>query len=150
MATAICLFNGLHVPIPVIDRAMSWSKAHGGELIALFVLADKDQDEGYPFPNDLDEAEHLRNDTEAMGTDLAVIASHIRLIRHEAAMNSIKLTTQILPDPSKKTLQHWLEKAALLFVSNEPLDPPVLSVDPSEIADALHGLGVALERVNAD
>ncbi len=128
MAAVILVYNGLHFPAGMLDKGLAWSVKNGGDMIALFIVSDKEQDEGYPFPNDLDEAEDITSDTDAVGKDLAIIASNIRLIRHQAKSAAVALQTKILPAPPQRELQTWLDKANLVLVSQEPLDPPVLSI----------------------
>jgi len=149
MATAILLYNGLHFPVAMIDRAIAWALKSNGDIIALIVLADKDQEEGYPFPNDLDESEELNTDTDAMGEDMAIIASNIRLIRHQATNAKVTLKTHLLPGAPRAQLQNWLEKADQVFIAEEPLDPPVLSINFSKIKTSLEGIAASIEWINA-
>lgn len=149
MATAILVYNGLHFPAGILDNALAWATSVRGNLIALFVVSDKDQEGGYPFPNDLDEAEEVQNDADAMGTDLAVIASNIRLLRHQATNAKLQLETRILPDPNPHTIHEWLQKGDMVFLPGEPLDPPVLSIKPAELKRALEGIAAKQEWVEA-
>ena len=149
MATAILLYNGLHFPVAMIDRAIAWAANSNGDIIALLVLADKDQEEGYPFPNDLDESEEVSTDNDAMGKDLAIIASNIRLMRHQATIANVRLKAHLLAGAHRAALQEWLEKADQVFISEEPLDPPVLSIDFSKVQTSLAGISAAIEWINA-
>lgn len=143
----IVLYNGLHFPAAMLDKALNWTATNSGDMIALFLVSDKEQDEGYPFPNDLDEADEVSSDDDAVGTDLAIIASNIRLLRHQAKSAGIALATQILPAANLRALQPWLEKANLILVSKEPIDPPILSLAFAQIEKMMAEVSVPIEWV---
>ena len=147
MATAILLYNGLHFPGAIADKGIAWAIETGGNIIALFILSDKDQEEGYPFPNDLDESEDVNTNSDAMGQDLIIIASNIRLLRHQAKSAAVKLETQILPSVSKNTLQTWLKKGEIIYAASDPLDPPVLSIDKAKLKTILTQIKRTIEWV---
>jgi len=148
MTTAILLYNGLHFPAGMADGGIAWALQTGGKIIALFILSDKDQEEGYPFPNDLDEAEELKTDSDAMGKDLAIISSNIRLLRHQAGTAGVPLETRIVPAATEHAIRPLLEKADRIFVSAEPLDPPVLSIALPKIKKALASVSASVEWVD--
>ena len=144
----LLVFNGLHLPVDAIDTAIAWTQKTNGKLTVLFIVSEKDQDGGYPFPNDLELTEEPEAGSESIGDDLAIIASTIRLARRQAAFAQIELQTTILPAPKKEKLQQLFESADQIFVTENTLDPAVLSIDPDRIAAALQGLSAITDWIS--
>lgn len=122
MKKAILLFNGIHFPLAITERAISWAKKNKGTLLDIFVIAEKENDT-------LSE--------EAGDRDFAIIANNIRMMRHQAKISQVELETHILATPSEEELNQWLQKAGHVFTSENALTPSLLSIEPEKMEAAL-------------
>lgn len=146
--TTILVFNGLHFPMEAINTAVERAQTANTTLSTLFIVSDKDQSDGYPFPNDLEEAEEdTVSDSKVHGEDFAIIASAIRLLRREAASKSISLQTRVLASPAKATLHKYIGSADQVFLAENTIDPALLSFSREKLLTLLEGLSENLNWV---
>ena len=116
MSVGIILFNGIHYPFSVVSQATGWAIQSGSPLKAIF-LQEKEKDEGYGFPSDLDEAQELSTTDDSNVSDERIIKSNMRMLEHEMKEKGVMIETVHLMDPTEEDLTGELKGAVRIFAS---------------------------------
>ena len=129
MPQAIIFFNGIYFSFTAVTRAFAWARQTGGTIEAIFLKAKNEEDEGYGFPSDLDEAENLYTNKDAENADEQIIQNHMRMLEREAAVERIPLKTSLLIDPSMSELLAKCGQAELVFIPRKLERKDLLCID---------------------
>ena len=116
MSRATILITGPRLPYHVVDYAIGWARDNEGSLNALFVIPGKMPEEGYPFPNDLDEAEQETTGTDVEKGLVGLVQDEIRFIEKRCKASHIPVTTEMMFSPSIKKLAAKLDEAEVTFI----------------------------------
>jgi hypothetical protein len=147
MSKAILIFNGLHFPMPVIDRAFAWAQQSHGSLVALFLRSKTEDSEGYLFPSDLDAAENLADDADAERVNVHIIDSNIRMLMHQAATQHIELRTEILVDPKDNAILDEVGGGEYIFVGEKIIEPAIMATKSIDLPKLLKDINARVEFV---
>ena len=115
MKAALVIFNGIQFSYYQVDRAIDWAEKNKGELRGLFVYSDKEPEEGYIFPSDIDPAEDLYNEKDAQKNNERVIEGQIKLFSDMAKAKGISASTERLMNPSLNKIAEITAGAEILF-----------------------------------
>ena len=140
MSTATVLFKGPALPYHVLDYAISWARENEGSLHALFLVPGDMPEEGYPFPNDLDEAEDMMTERDAEKGLREIIQEEIRFVERRCNASHIPVTSDIIFSPSLKKVLDIISSSEVIFIDKrieEDTDDEVSELDFS-ISDLLH------------
>ena len=129
MPQAIVLFNGIYFSFTAVSRAFAWARETGGTIEAIFLKAKKEEEEGYGFPSDLDEAENLYTNKDAERADEQIIRNHMSMLEREAAGERIKLKTSLLIDPPMSELLAKCAQADKVFIPRKLERKDLLCID---------------------
>lgn len=116
MSIATLLLTGAALPYHVIDYAINWAKDNEGSLRALFVVPDKMPEEGYPFPNDLDEAEEITGERDAEKGMRNIVQEEIRFIEKRCKASHIPVQSEIMYSPGVQKVVSKVNDSDLIFV----------------------------------
>lgn len=116
MSTATILLTGPRLPYHVIDYAINWAKDHEASLRALFLVPGKMPEEGYPFPNDLDDAERLTAESDAEKGIAGIVQDEIRFVEKRCGASHVPLTSELVFSPSIKNVMSKLDDSELIFI----------------------------------
>lgn len=116
MSTATLLFTGVALPYHVIDYAINWAKDNEGSLRALFLVPGRMPEEGYPFPNDLDDAENLTNEADAEKGISNIVNEEIRFIEKRCKASHIPVQSEILYSPPVQKVVSRVNDSDVIFI----------------------------------
>lgn len=116
MSIATLLLTGAALPYHVIDYAINWAKDNEGSLRALFLVPGKMPDEGYPFPNDLDEAEEITGERDAERGIQNIVHEELRFIEKRCKASHIPLQSEIMYSPGIQKVVSRVNDSELIFV----------------------------------
>lgn len=116
MSNATLLLKGAALPYHVIDYAINWAKDNEGSLRALFLIPGRMPEEGYPFPNDLDEAEDLTNGNDAEQGIKNIVQDEIRFIEKRCKASHIPVQSEILYSPAVQKVVTKVNDSDVIFV----------------------------------
>ena len=139
MPKAIILFNGIYFSFTAVSRAFAWARGTGGIIEAIFLKTKNEDEEGYGFPSDLDEAENLYTNKDAEKADEQIIQNHISMLEREAAMERIELKTSLLIDPPMSELLAKCNQAELVFIPRklEKKDLLYIEIDLAQLGKSM-------------
>ena len=146
MPKSIILFNGIYFSFIAVSRAFAWARGTGGTIEAIFLKTKNEDEEGYGFPSDLDEAENLYTNKDAEKADEKIIQNHMRMLEREAAMERIELKTSLLIDPPMSELLAKCNQAELVFIPRKLEKKDLLCID-MEIAQLGKSIKVPFEFI---
>lgn len=115
MNLATLLFPGQSLPYHVVDYAISWAKENEGSLNILFILPAKQPTEGYPFPNDLDEAVEVTSDSDVQKGIRDILKDEIRYIEKRSKASHIPVNSEILIEPSVDQVLGRINNSDVIF-----------------------------------
>lgn len=104
------------MPYHVIDYAINWAKDNEGSLRALFVVPGKMPEEGYPFPNDLDEAEEITGEREAEKGFRKIVQDEIRFIEKRCKASHVPVQAEVMYSPAVQKVLSKVNDSDLIFV----------------------------------
>jgi hypothetical protein len=110
------LLTGAALPYHVIDYAINWAKDNEGSLRALFLVPGKMPEEGYPFPNDLDEAEDLTRARDAEKGIANIVQDEIRFIEKRCKASHIPVQSEVMYSPGVQKVVSKVNDSDLIFV----------------------------------
>lgn len=116
MSIATLLFTGAVLPYHVVDYAINWAKENEGSLRALFLVPGKMPDEGYPFPNDLDEAEDIMNRRDAEKGIKNIVQDEIRFIEKRCKASHIPVESEVMFSPAVQKVVSKVNESDVVFV----------------------------------
>ena len=119
MTKVAVLFNGIRFPFKVIDRAFEWCKKENGLMLAVYLLAEDADPEGYIFPSDIDAAEDISDDDDSVSDNEKVVKSHINMLKNRAAAEQITFQSIVLHDPEEELLSDTLQGYEYIFVAED-------------------------------
>lgn len=124
MNVATLLFMGPSVPYHVLDYAISWARENEGSLHALFIVPKKMPEEGYPFPSDLDEAENITTEIDAVKGIREILKTETRFIEKRANASHIPLRSEILFSPSMEQILARVNQSEIIFIDKNADENP--------------------------
>lgn len=145
MSKGLIIFDGIRFPHHVVDHAISWAKNNGASLKALFLFG-REYEEGYLFPNDLDEAQDVTDKEDAEKDDMRLINSHIRLL--EGAAGSVKFESEILVDPELDEVLLRASDAQAVFIDANHEETGLMPLTKFDYEDLLKQLP-SVERISS-
>ena len=145
MQTIIAIFNGLDFSHHLAESAIAKAKSANTGLLALF-LAGHEKEEGYPFPNDLDEAQDMTDKKDAEKDDMRVIRSQMKLMDDMARAEKVNCNTELMVDPSLEDVLGKINAASLVLV-NATEDGGVDAVTSFRMKDLIHQSQAPVEEV---
>jgi hypothetical protein len=116
MSTATILLTGPRLPYHVLDYAINWAKDNEGAIRALFLVPSDLPEEGYPFPNDLDEAENMTHDKDAEQGVRVILQDQIRFIEKRCMASHVPVATELMFSPSVKKVVARIQDSEVIFV----------------------------------
>ena len=125
MKKGYIIFNGIRFPYYLVDHAIAWAEKNKAGLSAIF-LKGGEEEEGYPFPSDLDSAEKLKNKEDAEKDDEALIRGDMKLLRDMAKSKGVEIEVEEFNDPTMDEVLKKIKDAAVVFVD--------ANADPDDIA----------------
>ena len=129
MPQAILLFNGIYFSFTAVTRAFAWARQAGGTIEAIFLKAKNEDEEGYGFPSDIDEAENLYTNKDAESADEQIILNHMRMLEREAVVERIALKTSLMVDPPMSELLAKCAQAEFVFIPRKLERKDLLCID---------------------
>lgn len=136
MSTATILITGLRLPYHVVDYAINWAKDNEGSLRVIFLVPGKMPEEGYPFPNDLDEAEQQTTRAEVEKGLSGIVLDEIRYIEKRCNGSHIPVKAELMFSPPLKKLVSKINETEVLFIDkNIDEDTDDMSSMPFTIED---------------
>ena len=146
MPQAIVLFNGIYFSFTAVSRAFAWARETGGTIEAIFLTAKNEDEEGYGFPSDLDEAENLYTNKDAERADEQIIRNHMSMLEREAAGERITLKTSLLIDPPMSELLAKCDQSEFVFIPRKLEKKDLLCID-IDIAQFAKNIKVPFEII---
>jgi hypothetical protein len=122
MSIATLLLTGAALPYHVVDYAISWAKENEGSLRALFLVPGKMPDEGYPFPNDLDEAEEITGGRDAEKGIKDIVQEEIRFIEKRCKASHIPVQAEVMYSPGVQKVVSKVNDSDLIFIDRNAED----------------------------
>lgn len=116
MSIATLLLTGAALPYHVIDYAINWAKDNEGSLRALFLIPGKITDEGYPFPNDLDEAENITGERDAEQGIKNIVQEEIRFIEKRCKASHIPIQSEVMFSPGVHKVISKVNDSEVIFI----------------------------------
>ena len=116
MSIATLLLTGAALPYHVVDYAINWAKDNEGSLRALFLIPGRMPEEGYPFPNDLDEAEDMTNEDDAEHGLQKIVQDEIRFIEKRCKASHIPVQAEVLFSPAVQKVVSRVNDSDVIFV----------------------------------
>lgn len=124
MSYATLLFPGTSLAYHVLDYAVDWAKENEGSLHVLFLHPGTVPPEGYPFPNDLDEAEDMTTEVEAQQGVKQILKQEARYIEKRANASHIPAKTEILFSPSIDQVIARVNHSEIIFIDKSLEENP--------------------------
>jgi len=124
MSKATLLLVGPGLPYHVLDYAIKWAKENEGSLRTLFVVPGEIPEEGYPFPNDLDETESLTNNKDAENGIREIVRQESRFIEKRCNASHVPVTIEILFSPSIQKLLVTIKDSEIIFFNKRAEENP--------------------------
>jgi len=118
------------------ERAINWAAHNKAPLQALFLMAAREEEEGYPFPSDLDAAENRTDREDAEKDDLNLIRDYEKILNDLGKEKNVWVSTEVRKGPTLKEIVSLTKEAAIVFVDG--------TYDPDDI---LSPKGFTLEAV---
>jgi hypothetical protein len=137
MPVVAIIFNGIHFYLPVATAAFARAKQSNGKVVAVFLKAVRENGEGYGFPSDLNLAENLTTTTDADNDDRKIIESNMRLLEHQAIMDKVELTTQLMEDPSPQAFAAVVAGCEKIFVQGNDEGSTPAGIDVKSLIRAV-------------
>lgn len=116
MSIATLLLTGAALPYHVIDYAINWAKDNEGSIRALFLMPGKMPEEGYPFPNDLDEAEEITGGRDAEIGMRNIVREEIRFIEKRCKASHIPIQSEVMYSPGVQKVVSKVNDSDLIFI----------------------------------
>ena len=116
MSIATLLLTGAALPYHVIDYAINWAKDNEGSIRALFLVPGKMPEEGYPFPNDLDEAEEITEERDAERGMRNIVREEIRFIEKRCKASHIPVQSEVMYSPGVQKVVSKVNDSDLIFI----------------------------------
>src|SRR5689334_11025281 len=116
MSIATLLLTGAALPYHVIDYAINWAKDNEGSIRALFLVPGKMPEEGYPFPNDLDEAEEITEERDAERGMRNIVREEIRFIEKRCKASHIPIQSEVMYSPGVQKVVSKVNDSDLIFI----------------------------------
>ena len=116
MKKAIVLFTGINFSHYMADYSVKWAAKNEVPLLALFLRASREKEEGYFFPSDLDAAENITDRRDAERDDLLLINDYQKLMKDLGIEMNVPVSISVLSDPSDKDLLSLTKEASIVFV----------------------------------
>lgn len=135
MNQAVLLFPGEMLPYHVVDYALDWARENEGSLKVVFFLAKHPPSESYPFPNDLDQAEMLRETFDVEKGIRHILLQEIRYIEKRANARHVPVDFKIMYSPALEEIEQQSGDAEIVFIDKHAEDD----------ADRFEGLSFNLE-----
>jgi len=76
MKEALVILTGIHYSHAVADKAIDWAAKHNVPLRVVFLEAKREKREGYGFPSDYAQAEHITSEDDARKDDQSAIQDY--------------------------------------------------------------------------
>jgi hypothetical protein len=139
MSTATLLFRGPALPYHVLDYAIAWARENEGSLHAIFLVPGELPEEGYPFPNDLDEAEDMTTERDSERGIREIIQEEIRFIEKRCKASHIPVTSDMMFSPTLENVVDSLSDSEVVFIDKkaEEETDDEMSQLPFNISDLL-------------
>ena len=116
MKTLIVLFNGIHLPYHVVDRAIEKAQHESYEIHGLFLKGKKDRRKGYLFPSDLSSAENRVSDDEAIEEDEKIITDNMQLVKGMVEGEKIPYRATLRTNASIPDIEKDIAGADLIII----------------------------------
>ena len=116
MSIATLLLTGAALPYHVLDYAINWAKDNEGSLRALFLVPSKMPEEGYPFPNDLDESEDITRGKDAERGINNIVEDEIRYIEKRCKASHIPVQSEVLYSPGIQKVVSKVNDSEVIFI----------------------------------
>jgi hypothetical protein len=116
MSIATLLLTGAALPYHVIDYAINWAKDNEGSLRALFLVPGKMPEEGYPFPNDLDDAEDITGARDAEKGIANIVQDEIRFIEKRCKASHVPVQSEVMYSPGVQKVVSKVNDSELIFI----------------------------------
>jgi hypothetical protein len=116
MSIATLLLTGAALPYHVIDYAISWAKDNEGTLRALLIVPGSMPEEGYPFPNDLDDAENLTSKKDVEAGIKNIVREEIRFIEKRCKASHIPVQSEVLFSPPLQKVVSKVNDSDVIFI----------------------------------
>jgi hypothetical protein len=136
MEKALVIFNGIKFPHHLAERAIEWTAANQAELLALFLHASEEPEEGYIFPSDLDLAEKATNKKDAKEADLRIIRDQIKLLENMAKVKGVSIRADVLTNPPMEEILNISNRSVRSFIDKN-YDPNGIFASPNFDVDTL-------------
>jgi hypothetical protein len=137
MNQASLLFPGELLPYHVVDYALDWATENEGSLKVIFFLPESAPSEGYPFPNDLDQAEMLRESFDVEEGYKEILKEERRYIEKRANARHIPVESLVLYSPTIDDIAEQVKNSEILFMDKNIDEKP----------DVFDGLPFTLEEL---
>ncbi|MBC8033305.1 MAG: hypothetical protein H7Y03_04110 [Chitinophagaceae bacterium] len=136
MKKALLLINGLQLPHPALNAAIEWAKEHSAALQVLFLTAASEQTEEYAFPSDIDAANDLQDEDDAIKADVRLLKSQMLLVRDVAAAENVECKVEHLVEPSLDEMV-VLTAEAMILITKTPLKEikPLMGIEGFSIVE---------------
>jgi hypothetical protein len=125
MQKVMVIFTGINFSHHMAEHAINWAASNKAPLQALFLKAGKEEEEGYPYPSDLDAAEKLTDRKDAERDDLNIIRDYEKILHDLGKEKNVWVSTEIRSDPSLEEIVSLTKESAIVFVD--------ASYDPSDV-----------------
>lgn len=129
MKTVLVIFNGIKFPYYLLEFALAQAKERGASLHALFLKAARETEEGYGFPNDLDQAETLTDAEDAKEDDEKIIRQQMKLTQDTASVENINCKTELRTNSRLAEILQLVKNVDLLCLDAASDDSPFLLND---------------------
>ena len=149
MKKGYIIFNGIRFPYYLVDHAIAWAEKNKTGLVALF-LKGGEQEEGYPFPSDLDAAEKLKNKEDAEKDDEAIIRDDTKLLQHMAKSKGVEIQVEELKDPTINEVLKKIKDAAVVFVDANADPDDIAAPTKFTLKELVGKLGLPVEQVDEE
>ena len=134
MNKAIVIFTGINFSHYMAGYAVDWAARNHVPLVALFLIANREKEEGYGFPSDLDAAEKLKDWKDAEKDDAALLQDYQKVFTDLGREKQLTVSTKVLTDPSNEEVIRSTKDAAIVFLDatydpTDLLSPKKFSVE---------------------
>jgi len=149
MKKGYIIFNGIRFPYYLVDHAIAWAEKNKAALYAVF-LKGGEEEEGYPFPSDLDAAEKLMNKEDAEKDDDALIKDDMKLLHDMAKSKGVELQAEELNDPTIDEVLKKVKDATVVFVDANADPDDIAAPTKFTLNELLGKLGVPVEQIHEE
>ena len=146
MKKGYIIFNGIRFPYYLVDHAIAWAEKNKSGLFALF-LRGEEEEEGYPFPSDLDAAEKLMDKEDAERDDKELIKGDTKLLFDMAKSKGVEIQVEELNDPTIDEALKKIKDAAVVFVDANADPDDIAAPTKFTLKELVGKLGVQVEEV---